>query len=185
MRLFIAIELPESVRVHLAGMQELLGPLAWVRWMRPDQLHLTLRFLGETSDQQLAELTRALEDCPISLPIRLHAAAAVCFPDRGPIRIIAAELADADGRCAKSQAQIESACRRFGFAPERRPWRPHVTLARLKGHWDASLRQKVQPAVAAMLPGPEFEPAEFAVIESRQLPQGREYVTAARVPLDR
>jgi len=166
MRLFIAIELPDHVRRHLQGMQELLRPILKAKWSRPEQLHLTLNFLGETDDSKLPEVIEQLRAIPLPEPIRLATAQVVCFPPHGPIRIVAAALEDEAGNCAKLQSAIEQACHAAGFPLEGRRWSPHVTLARVKDRVGASVRSAVAEAGAG-LGECRCEIDGFALIESR------------------
>jgi 2'-5' RNA ligase len=179
-RLFIAIELPEFVAGHLAKMQDALRPLLeHARWTRPDQLHLTLKFLGETPEQRVSELVDSLRKIKIDDEICLQAHALACFSARGPVRIVAAALQDAQGRCARLQEQIDHACHDVGFMLEGRRWTAHVTLARLKDRNSSAVRQTAAAAVAPLLPGPPFTVGDFALIQSRLDRDGPVYVRVA------
>jgi 2'-5' RNA ligase len=166
MRLFIAIELPDDVRRHLQKMQELLQPTLKAKWTRPDQLHLTLKFLGDTADSELPRVLEQLGTIQMAEPIRLTTAGVVCFPPHGPIRIVAAALEDEAGNCAKLQSAIDQACYAAGFPLEGRRWTPHVTLARVKDRVGASARSAATEAGAA-LSKCHCEIDGFALIESR------------------
>jgi 2'-5' RNA ligase len=166
MRLFIAIELPDDVRRHLQEMQELLRPTFKAKWTRPEQLHLTLKFLGQTADSELPKILEQLRAIRMSEPIRLATAGAVCFPPHGPIRIVAAALEDEGGNCAKLQSEIDQACYSAGFPLEGRRWTPHVTLARVKDRAGTSARSAAAEAGAG-LTNCRCEIDAFALMESR------------------
>lgn len=182
MRLFIAIELPDDVRRHLQGMQELLRPIVKAKWTRPEQLHLTLKFLGETEDSELPKILEHLGAIRMAEPIRLSTEGVVCFPPHGPIRIVAAALEDEAGNCAKLQAEIDQACYVAGFPLEGRRWTPHVTLARVKERLGASVRSAITQASAALAEC-RCEIDAFALIESRLDRDGPTYARVASFSL--
>jgi 2'-5' RNA ligase len=179
MRLFIAIELPQFVAAHLAKMQDALRPIVDARWTPPEQLHLTLKFLGETPDQRVDQLLKLFQTVRVDEEISLRVNGLACFPSRGPVRIVAAGLEDAGGQCAQLQERIDRACNAAGFALESRRWTAHATLARLKNGAASPVREQAAAAVAELLPGPEFFVEEFAVFESRLERQGAVYVRVA------
>ena len=178
MRLFIAIELPDDVRRHLQRMQDLLRPTFKAKWTRPEQLHLTLKFLGETDDSKLPEVIEQLRTIKIPEPIRLATAGVVCLPPHGPIRIVAAALQDDAGNCAKLQSTIDQACHAAGFPLEGRRWTPHVTLARVRDRAGASARAQADIA-CSKIPAITSEAGGFCLIESRLDRTGPQYATVA------
>jgi 2'-5' RNA ligase len=126
-RLFVGLELPEPVRLRLSLVA---GPLPGARWIEPESLHITLRFAGDIDNRTADELVGFLDD--IDLPafdISIREIAA--FGGREP-KVI---YAGVEGGPALEQLQraTERAARSAGLAPEARTFKPHVTLARLKG----------------------------------------------------
>jgi RNA 2',3'-cyclic 3'-phosphodiesterase len=196
MRLFTAIELPAPVRDHLAGLvrewaenwgEELLGrsnedyPRA--SWVRPENLHITLKFLSEVAEPDVPKVCDALSGCAAPGPMRLSADHLECLPPRGPVRVIAAGVGGDVGRLALLHQEIERACDKVGIAPERREYRPHITLARAKVPLPRHVRERLAVAGARHLPSPVFEAREFVLMESRLRREGAEYVPATRFPL--
>lgn len=181
MRLFVAIELPNQVCGQLQKIQESLWPVVKGRWTRSEQMHLTLKFLGETPDGDLPKVIGELARVRAECEIRLSAAGVVCFPPNGPIRIVAAELKDNGDRCAKLQGEIDRACHTAGFPLEGRRWRPHVTLARVKDRLPASVRAA---AIAVELGEFEFVADGFSLIESRLDRSGPNYARIAAFPIE-
>ncbi|MGD0461163.1 MAG: RNA 2',3'-cyclic phosphodiesterase [Tepidisphaeraceae bacterium] len=181
MRLFVAIELPERLRRHLLRMQEILRPIFGGKPVRPEQLHLTLKFLGETPDETLPRLLERLRTVEMG-PIRLTTSGVVCFPPNGPVRIVAAALEDQGLHCAQLQRDIDQAAHAAGFPLEGRRWTPHVTLIRVKDRVPASARAAGIAAVAEMAEV-EFEPDEFVLIQSNLDRVGPTYATLARFPI--
>lgn len=142
MRCFVAVEIPESMRSSLGKVQDALREaFAGARWVRPDGIHLTLRFLGEVD----AATVNALgEDLRILVarsgpPFSLRVGGVGFFPLRARPRVVWIGLhnpADDPGALARFtalQASIEETVRRAGLSPETRAFHPHLTLARLEG----------------------------------------------------
>ncbi len=126
-RLFVALDVPADVRDALAALRT---DLDGVRWTRPAQLHLTLRFLGDTDAARIPDLEAALAEIAAPrLALRLGGLTAFLSPRRP--RVLVARVAP-DEALAELQRQIEEAVQALGWEPEERPFRPHVTLARLK-----------------------------------------------------
>lgn len=132
-RAFVALELEldAPVRRTLAELQQRLGPtLGGIRLVRPDGIHLTLRFLGPTRPEQIqalgAPLATASRECP---PLAAHVKGIGMFPDRGSPRVlwVGVELPPA---ALELQRACERAARDAGFEPEPRPFRAHLTLGR-------------------------------------------------------
>jgi RNA 2',3'-cyclic 3'-phosphodiesterase len=185
MRLFLAIELGEPVRKHLLRVQQQLRRETEASWARAENLHLTLKFLGEVEPARLPSLCAAMADAALDRSIQLHAAALECFPARGPVRVIAAAVAGEVQRLVELQQSVERACAELGFATEQRQYRPHVTLARARRPLAAALRGQLAEAAAGLWPGPEMEAGQFVLMESRPASRGMEYVPLARFPQER
>lgn len=174
MRLFIAIDLPGDVKDALADVVR--PPLADLKWTAADQLHVTLKFLGEVPDPQVPAVLAALKAIPRPGALALETAGLVMFPPRGPIRIVAADIADPSGGLAKLVAGLEEACAALGFVREKRPFHAHVTLARA--------RQPVRrDRVMVTIPERQFTVDEFVLMQSTLSPQGSRYAVVARFPI--
>ena len=106
-----------------------------------------------------------------------------CFPDRGPVRIVAAGLAGQVAALAGVHDAVEQRCRFLGFDRETRAYHPHVTLARARPTLPASFRERAVEVTRGAWPGPAFHIAEFVLVQSTLKPAGSEYVTIARFPL--
>jgi len=134
MRQFLAARLPDPVREEVASLQARVSPaLRGWRWLRPEGIHLTLRFLGEVEpdlDARGRELWgSAITEC---LPFHIRLTGLGCFPPRGQPRVlwVGIEETEPGGALAALAARLETAARELGFAAESRPFRPHLTLAR-------------------------------------------------------
>ena len=127
MRLFVALSLPAPVQDSLLALQ---GGVPGARWQKREQLHLTLRFIGEVDGRQMVAIDDALS--AISVPaFSLELKTVGSFGGRTP-RDLWAGVKPNDA-LSHLQRKIESALQRIGLEPDRRKYTPHVTLARLKG----------------------------------------------------
>ncbi len=130
MRAFFALPLPEAPRRRLAALETDLGK---ARWVPIEQLHLTLRFLGEVDDEAIARVLEAVEaeqaDAPLG-PLRFALRGLGTFGGRRP-RVLFAAI-DPVAPVAGLAARLERAVRVAGLPPEPRTFRAHVTLARFR-----------------------------------------------------
>ena len=135
-RVFIAIELPPSVRKKLKEHSEHLResvPDARASWSREENLHLTLKFLGETPVSQIETLSQAAKRAASkAIPFELIVTGAGVFPPRGQPRVLWIGIEDTSGQLGKLQQALEDECDKEGFAREPRPFHPHLTIARLR-----------------------------------------------------
>lgn len=127
-RLFIAIDFPEPVRAALALLQ---NGLPDARWAPPEQLHLTVRFVGEVEGSVFADLQDALTAVRCD-PFEMALSGMGHFPPRGQPRVLWAGVT-AHEALATLRRKVEAALATAGIGPEGRKFAPHVTLARLKG----------------------------------------------------
>ena len=134
MRLFVAIQLSDEVRSALMAMQHTLRRRCdGVRWTRPEQLHLTLKFLGEVLDAEVSGVAEAVERAAgraKRFEISLNGSG--CFPPQGPVRIVWVGVEEDSGELARCAQAMETELERIGFARERRPFSPHITIGRVR-----------------------------------------------------
>jgi 2'-5' RNA ligase len=176
MRLFIAVELPEAVRGRLAALG---GGVPGARWTAMDNLHLTLRFMGEVAGPALEDLAAALDGLT-GPSFELSLAGVGQYGAKRRARIIWAGVAASPPLMAL-QARIESAVVRAGFDPEQRKFRPHITLARLKGA--APERVGAFLADHGLYAEPPFPVDGFTLFSSHLAHTGAIYTPEIRYPL--
>ena len=132
MRLFLAINLPDDARAALdREAQPLHAAAPGLRWVAPERVHLTVRFLGEQPLERFADIRDALDEATArhaEVPLALGGLGA--FPNFRRARVVWLGVAP-DPRLELLHHDVEDACLRLGFEPEGRPFRPHVTLARV------------------------------------------------------
>jgi 2'-5' RNA ligase len=130
-RAFVALPLDDAALGRVAETIATLGPrTAGVRWLRPDGLHLTLRFLGPSSPEALARMQPALRAAAAACPATVARLSGLgVFPERGSPRVLWLGMGLESGALVLQQA-CERAAIDAGFAPEGRAFRPHLTLGR-------------------------------------------------------
>ncbi len=181
-RSFLALEVPPGHRQRLEDEQRgLRATLPPARWVRPQGLHLTLKFLGEVEGERLGRVVAELAPLLAGLgAVRVTLAGAGFFP--GPARPRVAWVGGEAAGVEPVVEAVESCCARHGFERERRRWSPHLTLARLRDPWHP-------PAVQRFLAWGEsfaLEPyvaGEVVLFGSSLEPGGAVYTALERVPL--
>lgn len=171
MRVFAAVDIPDSIRRDLGRLQEEFRRAAGtgargVSWVRPSGIHLTLKFLGEISEARLAIAIAALSSIRQFPPFPLEVSGCGFFPDARRPRVLWAGVS-APADLTGLARQVDAALTAHGFAPEDRALQPHLTLARFRV-------VNSQPALAlaareAKMTG-RFEVSEFGLFESLLAP---------------
>jgi 2'-5' RNA ligase len=146
-RSFIAVEVPQSLRAKLEGVQrELKRADADVRWVRPESIHLTLKFLGSVSGEELEKISGAI--APIvsaSVPFEIRLLGLGCFPSSRNPRIVWVGIEKGSLEASSLQKAVENRAAEVGFPPETRPFKPHLTIGRVRSsRGKASLAQAVE-----------------------------------------
>ncbi len=138
-RTFIAAELSEPVRNGLAKQITACAAAApLVKWAKPDNLHLTFRFLGDIKENDLAELFDAIEEAVDPLPaFPLEVKGIGAFPNWRHPRVVWAGCGEGRDDAITLAGAVEAAVVDLGYEPERRPFKPHFTLGRVKQPADA------------------------------------------------
>ena len=140
MRVFVAIDAPEGVKRELLALQERLRKTG-VRpvWVKPDNMHLTLRFLGDISQEQADSYIAMLEEGYRELlPFKLHVGGVGVFPSERRPSVVWSGVLPEDGPVAYAHTVAESAARAIGLLPEDKVFRPHLTVARIKDFRDTT-----------------------------------------------
>ena len=195
MRLFLALELPDPVREHLASviaqnqlkhaMVAKYGQDYRISVTRPENLHVTLKFLGEVDDAAVPALCDALRGVGAEPSSEVWVGHAELLPPRGPVRVIAAGLDGDVGRIELLHREVEARCQEQGFPAEGRTYRPHITLQRCRDPLPGHLRDRIRQPFESHFAGPRFGIDAFSLFESHLRPEGPQYVRLARFPLNR
>src|SRR4051812_44466817 len=180
MRLFAAIELDEPFRKRLVDLQDALQRTAPdIAYTRPQNLHLTLKFIGEFEEARVPQLCQSLGDLPKVGEFKLSLKGLDFLPERGPIRIIGAAVDGGEALLALA-TQIEDACAREGVSRENRRYRPHITLARARRPLPRSAKAKL--AICAVAPV-DFLVDKFVLMQSKLSSKGSQYLPLHHVHL--
>ena len=175
MRAFLAVPADPSWSAAAGELaSRLRRDLPRASWARPEAWHLTLKFLGEVSEDDAGRLAGELAPLAESLHAgSLPSGGALVLPPRGRPRVLAAGFAASDAGAALEELarRADEAAARLGVEPERRPFRPHVTLARLRDPWPAAAVADFRSAIdAARLP--PFRCGACVLYSSRLDPSG-------------
>jgi RNA 2',3'-cyclic 3'-phosphodiesterase len=175
-RLFVALEIPSAVRENLAS---LLASVRAVtkepRWVRAENLHVTLKFLGEVAEEKVAAVRTALGEIRSKEAVKLEFRGLGFFPNDKHPRVFWAGI-EASANLKTLAADIESAMERLGIPREQREFSPHLTLARFeRGHLPEALCKTI--AENAPREFGSLRTNEFRLIQSKLRPSGAEYTT--------
>ncbi len=151
-RSFIAIELPDEVRQKIGELETRLKSAGQnqVRWVNPNSIHLTLNFLGYTSDDKVPEITVAMEEAVRGIPpFVLEVRDTGVFPSVKRARVAWVGLSGEVDKLLRLQKNLETALKPLGFTPEARAFTPHLTLARVNDRASPDERQRFGELVTA------------------------------------
>lgn len=178
MRLFVALDFPDEVRSAIRDLIAKLKPLARnARWVCPEAMHITLKFIGETDAGEVASIRDALAPIHSGKPVDMRFRGVGFFPDERRPRVMWCGV-EASPNLAQLAADVERALELLGNPRESRAFVPHLTLARFQspGRLDELIRAAKESAAL------EFGTAretEFHLIESILKPSGAEYKRVA------
>jgi 2'-5' RNA ligase len=161
-RLFIAAELPASISDALLATQARLRRAAPpVKWVAPEAMHLTLRFLGETDVQLLPPLGTALRAALAGhSAISLQLTSAGAFPNIRRPSIVWVGVGGATAALEQAVAALEAQVVPLGFPPEQRPFRAHLTLGRVRREATPAQQERLGEAICAL---PAFPPLAWLI----------------------
>lgn len=189
LRLFIALELPHDVLAALQAMQDRLrgrAPRETVRWTRPEGIHLTLKFLGETPAAKQPAITAAMQQAATGYaPLHLHATGLGCFPNLARPRVVWIGLGGDLDALAALAAAMEAATETLGFAREGRPFSPHLTLGRVRQEAGSADVKALGRLIEATHVGEiaRWTAESVSLMRSDLRPDGARYTCLAEAPL--
>lgn len=181
-RAFIAIDLPESAKSFLSEAQEALKLYGFrVKWVRPQNIHLTLKFLGDTPTADTDKIAEALKLAAKNRPIISLAAKGIgVFPNVRRPRVIWAGLDGQLEELANLQQALDVRLADLGFARERRAFKSHLTLGRVKGKIASG---RIRTAIDALkeFGSESFEINQVILFKSELRPTGAVYTRVHQV----
>lgn len=191
-RTFIAVELDPALKHILAGVQDSLkrelrrlAPDARLQWVRTDSIHLTLKFLGNIEESQVAGILQVLEPVgrdqrPFSVDVKGFGV----FPHvRGP-RVLWMGFTGEIDRLVRLAGSIDTALASLGFSVEEKPYTPHLTLARVKEQSGAIGKALTESGIMREITGIGTCPVQaVALMKSEPSPAGSLYTRLGTIPL--
>ncbi len=183
-RCFVAADLDEPARQEVGRLQERLRKMGVRgRWVAPERVHVTVRFIGEIPPETFDAVCEALarpvgETGPLDLVLQGLGA----FPSLRRPRVLWVGLAGDVAGLAGAAREVNGRLEGLGLPGEARPFRPHVTLARAKGPSGMDGLERALKAIG-VYQGPGFRVTRLTLYESRLKPGGPEYIPRRAVPL--
>jgi 2'-5' RNA ligase len=183
LRLFIAVTLPDDVRERLARSQEALrAAQADVSWVKPDNLHLTVKFLGDTDRRSLARIQPALQAVAGQLgPFGLALCGLGAFGGRVP-RVVWVGVSEGAAPLADLAERVDAALGRVGVPRDKRGFSAHATLGRVRSARNADALVTAVSAAGAE-PFGSVAVRDFVLMQSQLNPQGSVYTVLERFRL--
>ncbi len=174
-RTFICFELPEHVKNTLDELQsELKRYGRGVRWVRPQGIHLTLKFLGDVEANLIDRIGDGVKRASNGMsPIDIRLQQAGAFPNFKRPRVFWVGIDEPSGRLPGLYAAIEDAMAGLGFAKEQRPFSPHLTIGRVKSH--DGLNAVIEALKDVKLSPMKFTAGRVVVMQSQLRPGGAVY----------
>ena len=188
-RTFIAVELDQAQRQALGKIEETLKrePAGrYIRWVAPESIHLTLKFLGGVDARRMSELQAAVaQACQGIPPFQLALSGVGAFPNTRRPRVVWVGLSGDVEVAGRLADQIDASCAELGFPREQRPFSPHLTLGRLKRDASASDQRFVGEMVAQAQVGElgEINARHVSIMKSDLKPTGSVYTRLYQVEL--
>lgn len=178
--MFIAIGLPGPVKNYVTSLYD--HSVAGIGWTPKEDLHLTMRFLGDIGDDEEERLLQVLGKARVS-PFTLMVGGVGAFPRKGPPKVIWLGLDTGHPLLFQLRQRIDDAVLAAGIECEMRDFVPHITIGRCSVVSAQSIRTLFRSKTA--MDGPLFSVCEFTLFESRRAPTGSCYLPVESFPLGR
>jgi|SRR6266511_162052 len=185
-RVFCAVPLPldlrERLMAHVNHVRDSVSD-ASASWSRVDSIHLTLKFLGDLSPPQVERFSEAASCSVKDFPLfRISVEQPGAFPRQGQPRVLWIGISDFSGQLSKLHSRLEDESTKRGFAPDDRPFHPHLTIARLRQPRHA--RTLVAAHKELGFDAAEIAVSELLVIRSELGNEGSKYTVISRHTLN-
>ncbi len=184
-RTFIAIKIPDDIQRKLSGIQDKLKQSgAHVSWVKPDNIHLTLKFLGNMEEQRIPDITACIEKSAASVkPFQLQVGYAGAFPNVRFPRVIWVGVTDDETNSLKTlQSGLSSCLGTLGFQEENERFQPHLTLGRVRSQKSRSSLLRAIESMVNIWVG-QISVDIVYLVRSELRPTGAKYTDLARVIL--
>lgn len=186
-RLFVACEVPDDVKRDISEVIESLRGRSHnaVRWIKPEGVHVTLKFLGEVPVKKLPAVKLAIQEAVVGhSPFELEFSNIGTFGGREGLRIMWVGVAGDVLRLEALVRAVNAALAVVGFEPERRPFRPHLTLGRVRDEVPTRQRAEIEVEVGKTeVPVTSWRTTQVSLMRSKFTAQGAAYEVLATFPL--
>lgn len=189
-RAFVAIDLPENVRRELGRIQDSLrgkGAAERVRWVKPEGIHLTLKFLGNVPSSTITGIVHAVTEASEGVkPFTISISGLDCFPSSSRPNVIWVGVEGDIAPLTRLQSAVEDRLSVLGYPEEKRSYTPHLTLGRVARDVGASERRRLGEIIAEQNVGSlgEVQVRDVCLMRSELLPSGARYTRLAAVTLE-
>jgi len=181
-RIFVAVDISEEARREAAAhIETLRNEFRAIRvgWDKPEKLHLTLKFLGDTDEKQLVELEKIAAEISAGITnFKLRITDTGVFPNARSPRVLWIDVEDERSGLAKINNRLEADCEKIGFARERRAFVPHLTIGRVREPNKA--RELANKHLQNGFEPVGFMVSEIVIYESKLLPAGSVYSVVSK-----
>ena len=188
LRCFVAIELEEAIRQAIRQTQALLKATPagqYCRWVRPEGIHLTLKFLGDVPEDRIDSIAEAIREAAAGhQSFHISFASLGCFPNARLPRVTWVGVEDPSGALQSLQSAVDANLSALGYPPEKRAFHPHLTLGRTRRvtrREQAALGELVKRTRIDQLG--EMEIREISLMRSQLRPSGAVYTRLVAAPL--
>lgn len=183
-RTFVAVPVPSVALGTLSEIQNRFKKLGLhASWTRPGNIHLTLKFLGDTDPQRIPEIKTALSGAvSIHAPFRVSLGEVGVFPGWKKPRVVWVGLKDPDRHLVSVQSAVETALEPLGWPREDRPFSPHLTLGRIKSPKGCDRLRREMTELDPIDPNP-FQVTSLSLIQSELTPKGSIYTVLETISL--
>ncbi|MCK4353299.1 RNA 2',3'-cyclic phosphodiesterase [candidate division WOR-3 bacterium] len=185
MRVFIATKIPDSVREKISILQEQLKETqTGVRWVNPDNVHLTLKFLGEVEETRISEISSAIKSSIKGiLPFHISFSSLDAFPNLKYPKVLWIGVKEGKEKLIELMSKLDTSLSRLGFEPETRKPSPHLTIGRVKKNKNPRLPKKLcggqEKFEVQSFETRSFLTEKVYLIKSTLTPEGPEYTDIA------
>ncbi|MDP3098061.1 MAG: RNA 2',3'-cyclic phosphodiesterase [Syntrophales bacterium] len=183
-RAFLALDPPEEILREIGRIQDRLRKLihGYFRWVRPEGIHLTLKFFGDVPENAVANISAVAGRAAAAVgPFELAIGGTGVFPDMSRPRVVWLGMNGEVARLVTFQQGLEKALREIGFPPEERPFRPHLTLGRIKSPKGLTGLAEALEKENTVTAG-RFTASGLSLFQSDLTPRGAVYTRLAGYP---
>jgi len=185
MRTFIAIDLPQEIKTSLAKLQDQLKQsYADVKWVKPDNIHLTLKFLGEVDETKLESVIQETEAVAKNNPgFKIQIESLGSFPKIDFPRVVWVGVKQGSAETKKIAKELESSLEKIGFAKEDRPFSSHITIGRTRSSKNQRTLSDELKKLEDKFTAGEFMAEKITLYKSTLSPQGPTYEALREISL--